>query len=158
MPGQKKGKDNITIDRLIEQAVLGADSKLCFVIIPFRKPFNGVYAEIKRTAKSRGMKCLRVDEKFGQDVIMDTIIGGMKRAVIVIADITKYNPNVFYEVGFAHALKKKTLLLRAIDGDKVPFDLCHRHYIEYENVIGGGQALRRKLRAGIDEIMKDVTN
>jgi hypothetical protein len=87
---------------------------------------------------------------------MDTIMAAIRRATIVIADISLHNPNVFYEVGFAHALGKRTILLWAAGGDKIPTDLCHWQYIPYENTIDGGPDLRRKLEAAIDDIMKNI--
>jgi len=134
------------------------DPKLCFVIMPLGRSFNGVYFEIKETVESRGMKCLRADEIFGQDVLMDTIMIAIRRAIIVIADISLHNPNVFYEVGVAHTLGKKTILLWATGGDKIPFDLYHWQHIQYENTLNGGPDLRRKLGTAIDNIMKGITN
>src|SRR5262250_1329054 len=43
--------------------------------------------------------------------IIEDIIRGIETAQIVIAEITPTNENVFYEVGYAHALKKPTILL-----------------------------------------------
>lgn len=132
--------------------------KICFVIMPFMKSFDGVYFEIKKAVESRGMKCLRADETFGQDILMDTIMTAIRQAVIVIADISLRNPNVLYELGCAHALGKKTILLRASGGDKIPSDLCHRQYIQYENTLIGGPDLHRKLEAAIDNIMESIAD
>ena len=44
------------------------------------------------------------------------------RARFVIADLTGSNPNVFYELGIAHALKRNVVLLKR-SGSVVPLDL-----------------------------------
>jgi len=149
------GTHNNFILRWVDYKV---NSKLCFVIMPFIKPFDGVYFEIKKAVESRGMKCLRADETFGQDILMDTIMTAIRRAVVVIADISLHNPNVLYELGCAHTLRKKTILLWAAGGDKIPSDLCHWQYIQYENTLSGGPDLRLKLEAAIDAIMQSVNN
>lgn len=141
----------LTVDRQV-------DPGLCFVIIPFVKPFDGVLSEIKRTVEPRGMKCLRADETPGQGVLVNTIMNSIRRAILVIADISLHNPNVFYEVGVAHAWKKKVIVLWAAGGDKIPSDLCHWQYILYENTLGGGPHLRQKLGTAIDDIMKSTTS
>ena len=41
------------------------------------------------------------------------------------------NPNVFYELGLAHALKKPVVLISSNEGD-VPFDLKHIRVIYYD--------------------------
>ena len=53
----------------------------------------------------------RADEGLGTGLILNDIISAIKNSALVIADITPDNPNVFYEVGFAHALNKPTILL-----------------------------------------------
>jgi nucleoside 2-deoxyribosyltransferase len=53
------------------------------------------------------------------------------RADLIVADLTGRNPNVFYELGYAHALGKRTLLLTQ-KIDDVPFDLRHRQLVEYK--------------------------
>jgi nucleoside 2-deoxyribosyltransferase len=51
-------------------------------------------------------------------------------ADIVIADMTGQNPNVFYEVGYAHAKGKLCILLTS-DAADIPFDLKHQRHIVY---------------------------
>jgi nucleoside 2-deoxyribosyltransferase len=44
------------------------------------------------------------------------------RSTVVVAEITPVNANVFYELGYAHALGKQTILL-AERGRTLPFDV-----------------------------------
>lgn len=48
--------------------------------------------------------------------------------------MTSRNPNVFYEVGYAHALGKRTILLTQNVND-IPFDLKHYPHVVYDNKI-----------------------
>lgn len=55
------------------------------------------------------------------------------RAAVVICDITVHNPNVFYELGVRHALRKKfTVLVKGTPSDdRAPFDIAGLRYMEY---------------------------
>jgi len=50
--------------------------------------------------------------------------------------MTGRNPNVFYEVGYAHALGKTVILLTR-NTDDIPFDLKHYPHIIYGGSIAG---------------------
>lgn len=71
--------------------------------------------------------------------MLDRIFNQISKAGIIVADMTGRNPNVFYEVGYAHALGKITLLLTQ-NADDIPFDLKHRQHTVY----GGSIDLLRK--------------
>lgn len=43
--------------------------------------------------------------------LTSSILDGIREADLIIADVSRQNPSVFYEVGFAHALRKPTILL-----------------------------------------------
>jgi len=49
-------------------------------------------------------------------------VRSIQESSFLIADITPDNPNVFYEVGYAHGLKKPTILLSDRRRDNLPFD------------------------------------
>jgi nucleoside 2-deoxyribosyltransferase len=94
-----------------------------FVLMPFNEEFDDIYKMgIKDTATSLGVKAERVDEQIFQEGILDRIYRQIEAADIVIADMSNQNPNVFYEVGYAHA-KEKLCLLLTKNSEDIPFDL-----------------------------------
>jgi uncharacterized membrane protein len=98
----------------------------CFVLSPFGEPYDRIYAEVIRPLfKELGMPVQRADEFRCSNVIMEDVRHGIATASIIIADLTGKNPNVFYELGYAHALGKDVLLITQ-DIRELPFDV--RHY------------------------------
>ncbi|MDB9824245.1 nucleoside 2-deoxyribosyltransferase [Flavobacteriaceae bacterium] len=109
--------------------------KFCFVLMPFDGDFDDIYKlGIKQSCIDAGAYCERVDEQIFNESILDRIYNQISKADIVIADMTNRNPNVFYEVGYAHALGKTTILLTK-NSDDIPFDLKHYPHIIYNNKI-----------------------
>lgn len=62
---------------------------------------------------------------------MDQVWRGIRNATVLIAELTSKNPNVFYELGLAHALEKPVILVSSNQED-VPFDLRHIRVILYD--------------------------
>ena len=119
----------------------------CFVLMPFEKTFDDVYQiGIKESCVESGAYCERVDEQIFQERILDRIYNQIAKADCVIADMTGRNPNVFYEVGYAHALGKPTILLTQRTKD-IPFDLKHFPHIVYGgSLIELREQLTRRIR------------
>jgi hypothetical protein len=67
---------------------------------------------------------------FGTGKIIDQIWDGINAAKVLVAELTSRNPNVFYELGLAHALDKPVVLISSNEDD-VPFDLKHIRVIYY---------------------------
>ena len=103
----------------------------CFVLMPFDSSFDDIYQlGIKDACKKAGAYCERVDEQIFQETILDRIYNQIAKADVIVADMTGRNANVFYEVGYAHALGKTTILLTQ-EADDIPFDLKHFPHIVY---------------------------
>ncbi len=135
----------------IEQSTVKVNDKLCFIIMPFTDKLNPIYKSIIRPIiKELKLECLRADEIFTSNPIVEDICDNIKRARFLIADLTERNPNVFYELGLAHALNKEVILL-AQDLNDVPFDLRHYRIIVYEDTISGADELKSKLEIFINE-------
>jgi hypothetical protein len=105
----------------------------CFVIMPFSDPVGSYYDHIYKPAiEKAGLKPVRADtEIFGTGKIIDQIWRGITESRVLVAELTGRNPNVFYELGLAHALKKPVVLVSADEND-VPFDLRHIRVIIYK--------------------------
>jgi nucleoside 2-deoxyribosyltransferase len=107
----------------------------CFILMPFDDVFSDIYLlGIKTACTDAGGYCERVDEQIFEERILDRIFNQIAKADIVIADMTGKNPNVFYEVGYAHAIGKTTILLTQ-KAEDIPFDLKHFPHIIYNNKI-----------------------
>jgi hypothetical protein len=106
------------------------------VLMPFAKEFNDVYTfGIKGAAEDVGAYAERIDEQIFQEGILDRIFNQINKADVIVADMTGHNENVFYEVGYAHALNKIVLLVTR-SADDIPFDFKHRQHIIYSGEIG----------------------
>ena len=62
---------------------------------------------------------------------MDQVFRGIHAAKVLVAELTNRNPNVFYELGLAHALSKPVVLVSSNEGD-IPFDLKYIRVIYYD--------------------------
>lgn len=122
-------------DRLkkLEKATnIGANDS-CFVMQPFAAPLGDYYEKIYKPAiEKAGLRPVRADaEIFATGKIMDQVWSGINAAKVLVAELTSRNPNVFYELGLAHAMKKPVVLVSAKEED-VPFDLQHIRVIYYD--------------------------
>jgi hypothetical protein len=99
----------------------------CFVAMPYSVPwFAAVSDVIEAAAKAKGFACEITKDLGSPGDIPDQVWQGIRSADVVVADITGNNPNVFYEVGLAHALGKEVIVLTQDEKD-LPFDIrCHR--------------------------------
>jgi Flp pilus assembly protein TadD len=108
-----------------------------FVIMPFRDDFDDVYHIIKDSANQVAMdravpiKTLRADEITQPGRISHQVTESIRNADLVIADITGNNPNVMYELGYAHALEKTVVLLTQSVHES-PFDVKDFRQVTYE--------------------------
>lgn len=102
-----------------------------FVIMPFADEFRDVYhVAIKDACEKAGAYCERLDEQIFKESMLDRIYNQIAKADVLISDMSGRNPNVFYEVGYAHALGKRVILITK-NADDIPFDLKHHHHIVY---------------------------
>lgn len=122
-----------------------------FVLMPFEHKFDDVYKfGIKGAAEDAGAYAERVDEQYYDEGILGRIYNQINKADVIVADMTEHNSNVFYEVGYAHALGKLVLLLTQDSGD-IPFDLKHHPHTVYDSIDVLRKALTQRLKWAIAE-------
>lgn len=133
-----------------------SDRPSIFVAMQFGEPFDTIYREvIQPGARNLGLEVVRIDEVAGPGLIFEDIKRKIADAKIVVAEITEPNQNVFYELGYAHALNKPTILL-ARRGRDLPFDIRSYRVIFYDDTIGGKPAVERNLENYLRSAMQDM--
>lgn len=102
-----------------------------FTIMSFDDKYDRVYHQaIKPAVENCGYRCVRADDDPGPANIPANIVREIIKAKYVIADVSKYSPNVFYELGISHCIDNKTIIIKS--GNKnLPFDLGGFRIISY---------------------------
>jgi len=115
---------------------------------------NELYKDvIKKVGENRGFEVTRADEIYNSGLIIEDINRKILESKLIIAEVTPKNPNVYYELGFAHAINKPTILLAEKD-TKLPFDINPFRTLFYKNTIGGKQKIEELLEKHIQETLK----
>ncbi len=114
----------------------------CFVVMPFgKKPlpdgrtydFDKVYRVIvTRAVQEAGMRPLRADETVGSRLIHSDMFKDLRDRLVVLADLSLENPNVFYELGIRHVMAPSGTVLMCRKGTELPFDVRLSRVIFYK--------------------------
>lgn len=134
---------------------MSKETLFAFVLMPFDKRFDDIYKiGIKEPALKLDIRAERVDEQIYVEGMLERIYCQIDEADIIIADLSGQNPNVFYEVGYAHAKGKICILLTSKTED-IPFDLKHKRHIIYGESI---ENLRKKITEELTWAKKEREN
>lgn len=118
-----------------------------FVIMPFAPDFDEIYnLFIATTLTGAGFDVFRADTILSQRNILEDVVLSIVESDLVVADLTGSNANVYYELGLAHALGKKVLLLTQ-SIDELPFDLRSYRVISYDTHFASIQKAKDELAA-----------
>jgi cobalamin biosynthesis Co2+ chelatase CbiK len=136
---------------------IDGDEPRVFVVMQFGSPYDDLYREvIERISKKLGLATLRGDDVFANSssIILQDIIRNIKESDIIIAEITPVNANVFYELGYAHAMNKPTILLANRTVEKLPFDVSGYRVIFYDDTIRGRRDIEENLEKHLENVVK----
>lgn len=142
---------------------------ICFVVMGFgvktdystgrELDLDKTYRNIVKPAVlEAGLECIRADDLKHSGIIDVPMYHYLLAADVVVADLSTYNPNAFYELGIRHALKPYTTIAIAEKELKYPFDLSHIVIRPYEH-LGKGidhdevMRFRGELRESIEHIL-----
>lgn len=126
------------------------DPDLLAVMMPFAG-YDAVYETLQSAAKEVGMRCIRADDIWEKDHILDDVLSLIWRAGVVVADFTSRNANVFYEAGVSHTIGRRLIPITQSMAD-VPFDLQMIRALVYLNNGEGRDALRSRLVARLQAL------
>jgi hypothetical protein len=130
-----------SVRKLYNRAV---GKKVCFVVMPFKRELRPTYDAISSALKDEHWTVIRADEIGRPRRITDAIMQAILTSDLVVADLTGTNPNVFYELGAAHAIGCDVILLT--QETSIPFDVTTEQTIFYRMTKRGIQELTQTVR------------
>ena len=110
-----------------------------------------VHETIKTVCKKNKLRGYRVDDVGDTDKITDKIMESIRSSLFVVADLTHERPNVYYEVGFTHGIKKR-VIFTAKKGTALHFDIKDFDVVFYSNM----QELKTKLDKKMKAVLKSI--
>lgn len=118
-------------------------------LMPFNHKYDKIYNAITNASNRCGYRVIRSDDHFVSGDILNYTLELIITAQIVIVVIDGRNPNVFYELGIAHALGKQVLLLANTSSfQDAPFDVKNNRMVMYKN--------ERDLEIKLENVLKII--
>ena len=104
------------------------------ILTPMDSSYSRIRDTIQRTLKDSGVTPVQIDEIIRPGAQWaNAVTDAIQEADFIVADVSRKNPNVLYELGFAHALRKPTLLMLSTDSvGEMPFDLAGYQMATYD--------------------------
>lgn len=133
-------------------------TKKLFIVSPIGEPRSEdriYFDKVRRhiidpIATEKGYETKRADDISKPGRITSQIIERLREDDLVVADLTRKNPNVFYELAVRHAVGKPVILMAGID-EEIPFDVAAQRVILYDldpdNIVGARKELMRQISA-----------
>lgn len=128
-------------ERLNLPKVQKAPQKIVFAAMPFAESYDDTFeVGIQGACLQLGYRAVRVDHQSFVGDIVTEIKKLIKKSVAVVGDLSDSRPNVLYEIGLAHALKRNVVQICSTSMDNIPFDVRNNKTIQY----GKGKTVKLK--------------
>lgn len=114
------------------------EKKRCFVLSPIgsdesaeRKAADKVLKHLIKKSLGSDFAIERADENRNPGAITPQMIASILEADLIVADLSGYNPNVFYELAIAHGYAKPTVHIQ-VKGERPAFDIKDVRIVGYD--------------------------
>jgi predicted nucleotide-binding protein len=106
----------------------------CLIITPLDSAGTRLKDTIQRALDEVGIRTLRLENLSSGAALVNAVTDAIKSADFIVVDVSRQNPNVMYELGYAHALRKPTILIMDSDiNSPLPSDLQGLLYLTYDS-------------------------
>jgi hypothetical protein len=130
--------------RPVEQGV-------ALVLVPVTEQQRNVHdGAVLPAVQACGLNLREVGVAFDDTAPLSTVYDWLRRAQVIVADVTALEPSVVYLLGLCHGVGRSPLLI-ARRGTRLPFNLCALRCVEYD---GAGPHAMHNLRRDIGRAVR----
>ena len=142
-----------SLAKKLTQKLIATLERRCFIVMPFDQDFKDLHTRVIEPAvRSVGDRPIRLDQEGLPGNVGQQIEQGIATCDYTIVVLDRAKPNVFYELGLAHAQRKPVIILRNIrDNCVIPFDISMHQRIEYDSE---DEDLQIRIRAAIESLSR----
>jgi len=141
--------------RLHDAAEVQVDRAHVFCVMPFSEKWSDTVWRscIEVAVVGARLKPKRGDTTLRTGSLIKNVWNQILESGCAVADLSSPNPNVYYELGMAHALGRDTFVM-VQKGVDLPADIKGAHYLEYDlgDLAGAAQQLQSQLEAWRDDV------
>ena len=128
------------------------------LLTPYDESYECVRHAIERPLTRAGIKLVTTYDLQMEpgELVVDAVSDAIRTSELILADVSKLNVNVSYELGFAYALRKTTVLIVSAEAAKdIPFSLAGYPVVYYEpdNLTGLSTGLLRFIKAQASRVL-----
>ena len=106
---------------------------MVFMLMPFTDEAFKIYKCCKDVLQKREYELIKSDDEFIEGNLLNHIVKLIIEAELIITNLDGKNPNVYYELGIAHALGKRTILISSYQPKDIPFNLMGNYILFFKN-------------------------
>lgn len=106
---------------------------MVFMLMPFTDEAFKIYKCCKEVLQNREYELIKSDDEFIEGNLLNHIVKLIIEAELIITNLDGKNPNVYYELGIAHALGKRTILISSYQPEDIPFNLMGNYILFFRN-------------------------
>ncbi len=108
------------------------NDNLVFVLMPLSDLYISIFNDhIKPVCQRFGLEAMHAEDIDKVEDIIENVWVSINEARMIIADLSEKNPNVFYELGVAHTVGKKVIMITRDRDQPFPFDVGGIKGIKY---------------------------
>lgn len=125
-------RDDSVVDEPQPAGTVPSTAFVMLWLAPDNPDRDTVAQAIREAFAAYGVRAEHAMDVDHDGVITELILRKLREAEYLVADLTGARPSVYYEVGYAHALGKRTMLVRKM-GTPIHFDLALHNAPEYRD-------------------------
>jgi hypothetical protein len=126
--------------------------KRVFASMPFASRYDDTFlVAISPAALAMNATADRIDHNGESGDVITQVKAMIRRATVVVADLSESRPNVCHEIGYAEALGRPVIQICATSVKKLPFNLRNNQTIIYS--IGQSANLKSRLQKELAKVL-----